>query len=819
KKTGVSMESGLANAKPKGEEKANTVRAVEMYTRSMNSTSTNDLASLKKYFDANGGGINSYVKAIEYSYAAEPQIYALGTDKPVQVHPEQAFSQYSGGFSLSPASAMFSMDAFRQLPENTALYTSKYRVLDGRWPTNAHELVLVLDENGEMPDLYEYTLGLKDHAKLDEMMENTQAGRASGDSDSTSGDKNSTKPSEYTYDQIIGTEFSRVNAFETYTHNDDTGTWIDRSGDADFMREKIEKGERLTIVGIVRPNEGEDMGALQQGISYLPALTDQVITEAAQSEIVHEQRAHPDVDVFTGKTFDELKNDDQGDDFDMSSLFTVDQEKIRGAFQIDESKLQMDLSGLDLSSMPAPNFDPGALDMSDLDLSSLDPGAAAVGPPTVEPQDLDLAGLTARYPQLADIDLQGALTKALEGDVIRPGAGAYLSGEAGALIQGFQEYYAAHADSDGDQIPDRDTAEVVLEYMQTDEVKGKLDEISNSDKVVDRALLEQQLFEALGDDPALKDVSAAVSNDLSSAIAEQLSTQLGGALASQIQQAIGEYLTNAIGSMMQEYMSALQGEIERQINDAMSTMGENFANAMSVDPEKFADAFEMNMDKEELAAFMSTMVSTRAASYEDNLEKLGWADRTSPDQVNIYPASFKDKDKVKAILDSYNAQAKARGEKKKEIVYTDMVGMLMSSVTSIINVITWMLIAFVSISLVVSSIMIAIITYISVLERRKEIGILRAVGASKADVRHVFNAETVIEGLLAGLIGVGITLLLCIPANIIVEQKFDVENIASLPPLAGVILVGISVLLTVLAGVIPSGRAARQDPVEALRAE
>lgn len=790
-----------------------------MYTRSMNSTSTNDLASLKDYFDANGGGINSYVKAIEYSYAAEPQIFALGTDKPVQVHPEQAFSQYSGGFSLSPASAMFSMNAFRQLPENTALYTSKYRILDGRWPTNAHELVLVLDENGRMPDLYEYTLGLKDHAKLDEMMENTQAGRASGDSDGTSRDTNSTKPGEYTYDQIIGTEFSRVNAFETYTHNDDTGTWIDRSGDADFMREKIDKGERLTIVGIVRPNEGEDMGALQQGISYLPALTDQVITEAAQSEIVHEQRAHPDVDVFTGKTFDELKNDDQGDDFDMSSLFTVDQEKIRGAFQIDESKLQMDLSGLDLSSMPAPNFDPGALDMSDLDLSNLDPGAATVGPPTVDPQDLDLAGLTARYPQLADIDLQGALAKALEGDVIRPDAGAYLSGEAGALIQGFQEYYAAHADSDGDQIPDRDTAEVVIEYMQTDEVKGKLDEISNSDKVVDRALLEQQLFEALGDDPALKDVSAAVSNDLSNAIAEQLSTQLSGALASQIQQAIGGYLTNAIGSMMQEYMSALQGEIERQINDAMSTMGENFANAMSVDPEKFADAFEMNMDKEELAAFMSTMVSTRAASYEDNLEKLGWADRTSPDQVDIYPASFKDKDKVKAILDSYNAQAKARGEKKKEIVYTDMVGMLMSSVTSIINVITWMLIAFVSISLVVSSIMIAIITYISVLERRKEIGILRAVGASKADVRHVFNAETVIEGLLAGLIGVGITLLLCIPANIIVEQKFDVESIASLPPLAGVILVGISVLLTVLAGVIPSGRAARQDPVEALRSE
>ncbi len=816
-KTGVSMESGLANAKPKGEAKANTVRAVEMYTRSMNSTSTNDLAALKKYFDANGGDINSYVNAIEYSYAAEPQIYALDTEKPVQVHPEQAFSRYAGGFSMSPASAMFSMNAFRQLPANTDLYTSKYRVLDGRWPKNSRELVLVLDENGQMPDLYEYTLGLKDHAKLDEMMENMEAGRATGNSDGSSGENASSKPGEYTFDQIIGTEFSRVNAFETYTHNNDTGTWIDRSNDADFMRDKIDNGERLTIVGIVRPAEGEDMGALQQGISYLPSLTDEVITEASQSEIVHEQRAHPDIDVFTGKSFEELKEAEPGSDFDMSSLFTVDQDKIRGAFTIDESKLQMDLGGLDLSSMPEPSLDPGSLDMSDLDLSSLDPGAASVGPPDVNVTDLDLADLTARYPQLTDIDLPAVMAKALEGEVIQPGASEYLSGEASALIQRFQAYYAAHADVNGDQVPDRDTAEVVLEYLQTDEVRAKIDEMSNSDQVVNRELLEQQLSDALGEDPALQEISSAVSSDLSNAIAEQISTQLGGALATQIQQTIGEYLTTSIGTMMEQYMTALQTEIEDQINGAMSQMGANFANAMSVDPDKFAEAFEMNMDEEELAAFMSTMVSTHAASYEDNLEKLGWADRTSPDQVDIYPASFEDKDQVKTILDEYNR--KADGDKSKEIVYTDMVGMLMSSVTSIINVITWMLIAFVSISLVVSSIMIAIITYISVLERRKEIGILRAVGASKADVRHVFNAETVIEGLLAGLIGVGVTLVLCIPANIIVKQKFDVENIASLPPLAGVILVAISVLLTVLAGVLPSGRAARQDPVEALRSE
>ena len=143
----------------------------------------------------------------------------------------------------------------------------------------------------------------------------------------------------------------------------------------------------------------------------------------------------------------------------------------------------------------------------------------------------------------------------------------------------------------------------------------------------------------------------------------------------------------------------------------------------------------------------------------------------------------------------------------------------MSSVTRIVNVISWLLIAFVAISLVVSSIMIAIITYISVLERKKEIGVLRAIGASRADVRHVFNAETVIEGLLAGLLGVGITVLLCLPVNAVVESRFEVYPIAELPVGAGAVLVLISIALTVLAGLIPSGKAAREDPVEALRSE
>ena len=204
------------------------------------------------------------------------------------------------------------------------------------------------------------------------------------------------------------------------------------------------------------------------------------------------------------------------------------------------------------------------------------------------------------------------------------------------------------------------------------------------------------------------------------------------------------------------------------------------------------------------------------SSYAENLEKIGYVDFESPDSINLYAASFADKDEIARIIDEYNAAA---GE-EQQISYTDYVAILMSSISTIINAISYVLIAFVAISLVVSSIMIGIITYISVLERTKEIGILRAIGASKRDVSNVFNAETLIEGLAAGLIGIGMTLLLTLPINAIVQHLTGISNLKAILPAAGaVILIFISMLLTFIAGLIPSRFAARRDPVEALRTE
>ena len=205
-----------------------------------------------------------------------------------------------------------------------------------------------------------------------------------------------------------------------------------------------------------------------------------------------------------------------------------------------------------------------------------------------------------------------------------------------------------------------------------------------------------------------------------------------------------------------------------------------------------------------------------SSTYEKNLELLGVCDRSSPSSIQIFPKDFDAKESICDMITEYND---TQENEETKIDYTDYIGLMMNSVTTIVNMITYVLIAFVAISLIVSSIMIGIITYISVLERTKEIGILRSIGASKKDISRVFNAETVIEGFVAGVLGIGITLLLCIPVNMVVESLAGVSGIASLPWLGAVILVAISMALTVIAGLIPSKMAAKKDPVVALRTE
>ena len=225
------------------------------------------------------------------------------------------------------------------------------------------------------------------------------------------------------------------------------------------------------------------------------------------------------------------------------------------------------------------------------------------------------------------------------------------------------------------------------------------------------------------------------------------------------------------------------------------------------------------LSEAELAELMKNYAENSTATYDSNLSTLGVVDLNKPSTINIYPKDFESKDMITTRISEYNDKQTNDGKEENVITYTDIVGVMMSSVSTIINVISYVLIAFVGISLVVSSIMIGIITYISVLERTKEIGILRSIGASKKDVSRVINAETLIIGLVAGLIGIVVTLLLNIPINMIIKSIVGISNISKLPTAGAIILVVISVGLTMIAGLIPARFAAKRDPVEALRTE
>lgn len=367
-----------------------------------------------------------------------------------------------------------------------------------------------------------------------------------------------------------------------------------------------------------------------------------------------------------------------------------------------------------------------------------------------------------------------------------------------------------------------------LEYMQTEDGQNRL--MNGLMTLVDTSEVQTQFSQAM--ETYMKSMMTSFTDAIAKGIEskfteimEQVEKQLTKGIQTAMEQMMGN-ISSGMQEAMQSVMASVSSSITSAMSQAMSGLGGlgssmgNMEDALSIDPEAFAKAIQMNMNEDDLSELMMSLLSSENSSYDGNLKKLGYADLNVPGGINIYPKDFESKSEIVGILDQYNADMEAAGEDEKVITYTDLVGTLMSSVTDIVNIISYVLVAFVAISLVVSSIMIGVITYISVLERKKEIGILRAIGASRHNVSQVFNAETFIIGFCAGAMGIGITLLLLIPANSIIRSLADGVNVkAALPPVAAVVLIGLSVVLTLLGGLIPSRKAAKSDPVTALRTD
>ncbi len=754
------------------------VHEIQMVSAMFEGVGTNDLASLKSYFDDNGGGIDDYVNSIQYAYDVTPLIYSDAGEEPRQVNPDSTFSAVgfrgpSGGFGGSAGGS----DVFSELVDDLSLVDEQYDVKAGRWPSAADEVVVVLTPSGGISDYALYAMGLRDPEELDTMV------RQYVDEEPV---QVSDDPMTLSYDDLMGVDFRLVNATDFYSYDDQYDVWTDLSGDDDLVRELVDAGDRLRVVGVVQPTG--DTSVLSTGVYYTPALTRHVMDRAAGTDIVRNQLDEPSVNVFSGRSF---ADDEAGDDLDLTSLITVDEDAITDAFTFDQSKLQLDLSGLDGLAMPQIDIDPSL--MPDLDLASLlgdlDLGSLITLPDTPEFEfDLDQASETVTalsdgYQAYVDAngldpaDLATNFPLFIESDAgqqILTDAG--LDGEPGLLVRLVGGYLDYTISNDLDLT---DVAGNFPAFLETEDGQALLDEAMG---LIDTGALEDQLQ---------------------------------GAIASYMGEVMNVYM-DQVGAQV---AFALQDQIASSLDSAMTQLATNMSDAMSIDEDAFMSAFQMDKTQEELTQLLVSMAAVESASYEGNLSRLGYADVADPSGIDLYPIDFESKEQVIRILDEYNDAMSAQGDEDKVITYTDIVGALMGSVTEIINMVSYVLVAFVAISLVVSSIMIGVITYISVLERKKEIGILRSIGASKRDIRRVFNAETLIVGFVAGALGIAITLLLTIPANAIVYANFDVPDIAQLPWAAAGILVLVSMGLTLLAGLIPATAASHKDPVEALRSE
>lgn len=690
------------------------INVTRMITNMFSRIGSNDLASLKQFFESGTSNIDEYANSIEYNYAVIPQIYRIDDEQIRQVNPDQSLAPMGMGAASSSnsfVSSMFSNDSFFQMPSSQELYLDQYDIQAGKWPENYNECVLVLNDSGNISDFVMYTLGLRDSNELDKMIQQYLNEES----------VNVPKQTEaFSYDQILSAEFKLVAATDYYQYDSEYNLYQDKTNDETYMKNLVENGQTLTIVGIVKPTKSSSATMLQPGIGYPAGLTTHVIENAFASSIVKDQIANPDIDVFTGKTY----NSDQETTLDPSKLFSVDTDMIKNAFVFDQSKIVINTDDFDFSQI---ELDPETL-------------------PT-----LDFEAIFA--------DMEISLTP------------EQVDGISQKISDQFQEYLVDNELSDPEN-----TDEYFIAYLQTEAA--------------------QTLFQT----------------EISQLLASTgLTDEFQARLEAQMETIIAEY--------SQTISTSLQQQVTTQVNNQMANLANGIQEAISIDTSMFAQAIKLNMSEDELASLMLSLMSTNPASYDDNLNILGYANTDKPDSISIYPRDFQSKQSIIEILDNYNAAMEISDE-DKVITYTDYVGTLMSSVTDIINVISYVLIAFVAISLVVSSIMIGVITYISVLERKKEIGILRAIGASKRNISQVFNAETFIIGLLAGLLGIGITLILLVPANMIIHSlagDVDVQAALTLP--GALILIGLSVVLTIFGGLIPAKKAAQADPVTALRTE
>lgn len=565
------------------------------------------------------------------------------------------------------------------------------------------------------------------------------------------------EPLKFTYNDLMNIDLRVIMPSDLYKYNAKYDIYEDMSENKETLQKVYDNALKLKIVGIVAPKEGTMTSmALNPGVNYTSDLTKYIIDYAAKQDIVKKQLKDEEIDVFSGKKFTETNNNF---DFELSDLIEIDKNKLQSAFNI--------------------NIDANM--MQEQTTKTMKEIAGAITTDITPAQELFTNNLNTFAKDIfTTIDKQFTLND------IDKIVNDYLDSEAVVKkLQAMEETYA---------IPEETfkmTYAGILKTLLQAYITGFNEFMSltnpsyQNDSQNPSALINDQIIETV--------LQSFLNND-------------DNILISVTQEKMARAMTEAL----------MQKNILTKVGEMTTNFSNSLANSFNVDEKKIAEAFKLKYSQEELTRIITAMMNPEEASASSNLISLGYQNLEEPTRISFYFNSFDAKEHFLNFLGNYNDKV----DEEQKINYTDTTGILMDSVKTIVNAVSYVLIAFVSISLVVSSIMIGVITYISVYERTKEIGILRAIGASKRNVSSIFNAETFIIGFLSGMLGIIISYLLIPLINTVLHHfTGNIPLSASLAFDKALILILLSIILTLIGGLIPARAAAKRDPVESLRTE